>query len=555
MSSAVQTAPRAASPAAPAEAARPRRPDRRALLDAAAPTLFVAANALAFWFVRPGVNDLWAARARASAVTHGVGLFYWFSWFGGGSTPGNYSVVSPFLCSWIGTETVGALSAVACAALITRAVRGTAHPQLAAAVGAVGVAVNLWSGRVPFLLGGAFAVGAVITLVQRRRAATVGLTLLAVLASPVAAAFLVLGASGTFLTTRTREWRPIIAWAAGAAAIAGLADTLIFGAPGPEPFALWLVLEVLGGLAVLLLARPPDHVRTTIYVSLLVTVCVAVVPNGLGSNVARYAWTCLPVLVAALSTARRRRVVLMGVVPLLLCGLGSTVNDLVNADQPIASDAYYAPLRHELRGLPDLRNHRVEVVNHGAHAAYDALLGTASLARGWETQEDTALNGVLNQSPLHAVTYKVWLDNNAVGWVAMPSSTFGATVSPYPEYTLVSQHRPGYLHEYWHDRHWTLFRVSDPNPIVAPPASLQRLTQSSMVVRVPCACRVPVRLRWSRYLDATLRQNASPLDSVPVVSRPQVEASVADDGTGWTLLTTPRAGTYVLHGSARNLLH
>ena len=551
MSTVVHTVQRTAVPVAP-DAARPQARDRRDDLWTLAPTLFVALNAIAFWLVRPGVNDLWAARARASAVSHGVGLFYWFSWFGGGSTPGNYSVISPYLCAWIGTETVGALSAVALAALITRAVRGTRHPRLAAAVGAVGVAANLWSGRVPFLLGGAIGVGAVIVLLQRRRGATVGLILLTILASPVAAAFLVLGASGTFLTTRTREWRPIIAWAAGATALAGIVDALIFGAPGPEPFALWLILEVVGGLIVLLVARPPDHVRTTIYVSLLVTVAVAVVPNGLGSNIARYAWFCLPVLAVALSTARSRRMIVIGVLPLLLGGVGSTVNDLVNADQPISSDGYYAPLRHELQQIPGLANHRVEVVNHGAHAAYDALLGTASLARGWETQEDTALNAVLQQSPLHPVTYKVWLDDNAVGWVAMPSSTFGATVSAYPEYTLVSAHRPSYLHEYWHNRRWTLFRVGDPSPIVSAPATMIGHTQSSMTLRAPCACRVHVRLRWSKYLVATS------LDRSPVgTSAPAEPAQVGlvDDGTGWSVLRTPRAGTYVLHGSVSNILH
>lgn len=61
-----------------------------------APTAFTLVNAIAFWLVRPDVNDLWAARARASAVSHGVGLTYWFSWFSGGSTPGNYSVLTPY---------------------------------------------------------------------------------------------------------------------------------------------------------------------------------------------------------------------------------------------------------------------------------------------------------------------------------------------------------------------------------------------------------------------------------------------------------------------------
>lgn len=521
--------------------------------DAVTPTIFVAVNAVAFWFLRPGVNDLWAARARADAVSHGVGLFYWFGWFGGGSTPGNYSVITPYLCAWIGTELVGALSAVALAVLITIAVRDTVHPRFAAAVGALGVVANLWSGRIPFLLGGAIAVGAVIALRHRRRAALVGLIVLAILASPVAAVFVALGSSGTFLTTRTRQWRPIIAWAVGATAIAGLAVTLVFGAPGPEPFSTQMVAEVVVGLVILLLARPPDHVRTTIYVAILATLAVAVVPNGLGANIARYGWFCLPVLVAATNIRTNRWLIALGVLPIVLAGGAGTVTDLVGAGQPISTTGYYQSLAGELARVPHLADFRVEVVNHGAHTAYDALLGSASLARGWETQEDNSLNAVLSQQPLDPVTYKVWLDNNAVGWVALPTLAIRPSVNPYPEYTLVDGHRPAYLHPFWRDAHWTLFRVANASPIVAPPATLLGHTQSSMVVRVPCACSVPIRLRFSRYLVATPR--SAQLLTSDRAGHPFVPAEITDDGTGWSVLTTHRRGVYVLQGSLSGFLH
>ncbi|MDT4902380.1 MAG: hypothetical protein QOH52_396, partial [Pseudonocardiales bacterium] len=234
-----------------------------------APTAFAIVNAVAFFLLRPGVNDLWAARARASAVSHGVGLFYWFGWFGGGSTPGNYSVVTPYISSWIGTELVGALAAVAATVLCTVLVRGTAHPRGAAAVAAVAIAINLWSGRVPFLLGSAFAVGALIAVRRRQRTATIGLTLLSILASPVSGAFVVVGLSGTFLSTRTKAYRPIIAYAVGTAVLAIGGVALAFGTPGPEPFSFMLLIELVGALLLLLAARPPDHIRATIWVSVL----------------------------------------------------------------------------------------------------------------------------------------------------------------------------------------------------------------------------------------------------------------------------------------------
>src|SRR4051794_37701442 len=188
-------------------------------LAALLPIVFAAANGLAFYLVRPDVNDLWAARARASAAAHGVGLTYWFSWFGGGTTPGNYSIVTPYASALIGTELLGALAALAAVVLAAVALRGTHYPVAGTWVAAIGAALNTWSGRVPFLLGMAFAVGAIIAVRAQRRGPAVLLTLIGVVASPVAGAFVCMALSGTFLTTRTKAFRPIIAWTVGAACI------------------------------------------------------------------------------------------------------------------------------------------------------------------------------------------------------------------------------------------------------------------------------------------------------------------------------------------------
>lgn len=513
-----------------------------------APTAFAVANAVAFFILRPGVNDLWAARARASAVSHGVGLDYWFSWFGGGSTPGNYSIVTPYLSAAIGTELVGALAAVAATVLITVAVRDTPHETVAACFGAVAVACNLWSGRVPFLLGGAAAIAAVIAVRRGRRWMTVALTLLSIAASPLTGAFLVLGLSGTFLTTRTRAYRPIIGYAVVTAGLALLLTTLAFGAPGPEPFSNGLLLEVGIGFAVLWFAGPPDHLRTTFWVTVLATLVSWAVPNGVGSNIARFVWFCLSVAVLALST-KRSAVAALAVAAVIGVGAFTTVTDLRNATQPVSSVSYYATLAARLDRIPDLRNYRVELVDHGARAGYDALLDHAMLARGWETQEDTALNQSLNEDPLDPVTYKVWLDNNAVGYVALPSASVGG----YPEYKLVASGTAPYLERIWGNARWDLFRVQDPTPIVARPASVVAHDQKSMTVRVPCACTVAVRVRWSKFLSA-VRQEPAPSGSGTVDAHPYQRAELRDDGTGWTVLTTPRPGTYVLRGSLRGLL-
>jgi hypothetical protein len=228
-------------------------------------------------------------------------------------------------------------------------------------------------------------------------------------------------------------------------------------------------------------------------------------------------------------------------------GAVGTSVDLVNASRPISSVSFYSSLASRLDRIPDLDDYRVEVVNHGAHAGYDALLQHALLARGWETQEDNALNAALLHPDLDAVTYKVWLDNNAVGYVALPSSS----VQAYPEYTLVRKHRPRYLQRIWQDADWQLFRVRSATPIVGRPASVLGHDQKSMTIRVPCACTLAVRVRWSKFLTATLQTSRSGrlVDAVPGVT-----ARVVDDGSGWTTLTSTRPGVYVLRGSLRGLL-
>jgi hypothetical protein len=538
-----------ATPVAPPEAQPVDAPGRSWLRPSLiGPTVLAVGNAIAFFILRPGVNDLWAARARASAVQHGVGLDYWFSWFGGGSTPGNYSIVTPYLCAAIGTELVGALSAVAAVVLVCAAVRGTRHETTAAYFGAAGVLCTMWSGRIPFLLGSVFAIGALIAVVHGKRWLTVTLTLLSIAASPLAGAFLVLGLSGTFLTTRTKSYRPIIAYAAVTACVALLLSSFAFGAPGPEPFTTGLLLE-LGVGFLLLFAGPPDHLRTTIWVSAIAVVLLWAVPNGVGSNIARYVWFCLPVAVLALST---RRTLVAGVLafPLVFIGAFTTLTDLRHAYDPAASGQFYASLANRLDQLPDLRSYRVELVDHGARAGYEALLDHAMLARGWETQEDTELNRALTEDPLDPITYKEWLDNNAVGYVALPSSTAGL----YPEYKLVSSGRPSYLTRIWGDSKWDLFRVQNPTPIVASPASVIGHDQKSMTLRIPCDCTVAVRVHYSRFLTAVL-QTRSALTGQTTDAKPLDRARVADDGTGWTVLTTQEPGIYVLRGSLTGLLH
>ncbi|MFI5075571.1 MAG: hypothetical protein ACHP7G_11270, partial [Actinomycetales bacterium] len=180
----------------------------------------------------------------------------------------------------------------------------------------------------------------------------------------------------------------------------------------------------------------------------------------------------------------------------------------------------------------------LEVVDDGTHTASYALLDHAMLARGYEYQEDNALNAVLADPQLDGVQYKVWLDNNAVCFVAI-AATHRRQITP--EYRLVSHRRPDYLGEVWQDKAWTLYRVADANPIVAAPVRVVGFSQSELRLRVPCACTFGVRVRKPENLRAAI---------VPAPGSGQVAvpAELRPDGFGWTTMTTLQPGTYTLSG-------
>jgi hypothetical protein len=497
------------------------------------PTAVAVLNAAAFLVVRPGVNDLWAARARASAVSHGVGLTYWFSWFGGGSTPGNYSVLSPYLSALLTAELVGALSAVAITLSSAVLLRGTRYPVAGTAVATVAAGINLWSGRVPFLLGTAFAVAALVAVRNQNRVAAGIITVLSIASSPVSGAFLALALAATFITAK--PYRRISVTTLATIVVSLGVVGLAFGAPGPQHFSWQLFLEAIGALVLFLLARPPELLRCVIWLSMLTALAMWLIPNGMGSNFGRMIWFCLPVAVVA-TGGRKLWMSLLLVCPVLLSGANLTVSDLRGAGNPIASKWYYTPLARELDNISGLTSYRLEVVAEGAHAAYDALLDHAMLARGWETQEDNALNRTLKSSTLDATTYKIWLGNNSVGYVALPRSK----PETYPEFALVSSGKLPYLHEVWKSPDWTLYRVSDPTPIVAAPQKILTYSQSKLILRATCACTFSVRIRYSRYLRA---------DPVTGSGR----ATIVTDRSGYTSMTTSVPGDYVLHGTVTSL--
>src|SRR6185437_2518080 len=152
-------------------------------------------------------------------------------------------------------------------------------------------------GRIPFALGTALMLLALLGLRANRRIPTVLAAAGAALASPISGVFLILGVTGVLVHDRDRRLTAAAGAGVAGACLLGLA--WYFGMPGPEGYPLTQAVLVPIGIGVLLLTRPPAYIRTVLLLSLAACPFLILVPNGMGSNFNRFTWICLPVAAAA----------------------------------------------------------------------------------------------------------------------------------------------------------------------------------------------------------------------------------------------------------------
>ncbi len=507
------------------------RPGPWRLLAAAGPLLAAAAAAVGMALLNTPVGDLQAAIARERAAASGVGVTYWFSWYGGLS-PGTYSSLVPVLSLAVGSFGLLVLATLGTTALGGPLSRGTAHPELLRWCVCAAAVSNMLSGRVAFAVGAVIAVAAVLAV--RRGHVVLGGLLMAVsgLATPLAPAFAGLAtvpllASGGHRSPRVRC---VLLGAAAGVAV----PVVAFGAAGWQPFP----GHALGWAAVVALAAHPALRRTgqawLVPVAVPVTVLLFLVPTGVGSNLGRFFALVLPCVVLAWSHWRGLRLALA-----LLPSLAWLVQVPVHDQTDVLAEGYsgddYATLQHALLAREDLDGHRVELLDNRSHVGSHRLGPEVLLARGWENQADAEYHAaIFDREMPDAGDYRDWLTDNAVAYVAVaadPLTTF-RTRAPLE---LIRTGLP-YLTRVWSDRRWTLYRVEDPAPIVPAPLTLLDISPARMVLEVPDTGAHAVRIRPNQYLVA--RSTADP----------RVTACVAATSDGWVTLRAPHAGRYVLRG-------
>jgi hypothetical protein len=122
------------------------------------------------------------------------------------------------------------------------------------------------------------------------------------------------------------------------------------------------------------------------------------------------------------------------------------------------------------------------------------------IAKGWSRQADTGRNAIFYNRTLNADTYRTWLDDNAISYVAISQGPYDWSAPD--EAALVRDGLP-YLQKVWSNQNWSLYAVTNPRPVIAPPGRVVARDAVSLTVSLPDPGEYVVRVRWSRYLTAS----------------------------------------------------
>jgi len=313
----------------------------------------------------------------------------------------------------------------------------------------------------------------------------------------------------------------------------------VFKNSGPMAFPWWHVTLALVAVAGVYTFCPDRAVRVGAGLFGLAVVAFALVPTAVGTNMMRLVWlTAAPAVVAtghvALKnvTLRRAGIAVLGVGALVWPSVDLSL-ELAKASSPAASPAYYQSLVDQVQQRtatagPDAAGQRLEIVDPASHWSAAYVAPTVPIARGWDRQADRSANPLFYDGTLTGDSYRAWLHDLAVRWVALPSEG-SLDYAAKAEADLVRSGLP-YLKQVWSDPSWQLFRVVDDAPLVRG-ARIVEIDASELTFYAPQAGPVHLQIRWSPMLALT----GSTADAGCVRERGE-----------WTSIDVARAGTYTL---------
>ena len=443
-------------------------------------------------------------------------------WYGGFS-PLGYSVVSPPVMALLGVPLTTALAYVATVVLFAELLKnaGVARPVAGAIIGAVCLAGNLVVTRTTFALGLALGLGALLALMSGRLRLTAGLSVLAPLASPVAGLFLGVAGGALFLSGRRRAGVTL----AVSAMVPTIAVGLAFGNGGYQTFAAKQALvSLLVCLAVTGLCWRRAVVRWGGLLSAVLVAAAYLLPSPVGTTATRLPELFAAPIIVAVATVPLVAIIAATASAILLLPPVS-ITEVRERGDPALSAEFYAPLLHQLTDRGAAGPIEVVPTRRRGEAAFVAPV--VPIAKGWSRQSDTGRNAVFYNGTLNADTYRRWLDDNAISYVAISQGPYDWSAPD--EVTLVRDGLP-YLQKVWSNQTWTLYAVMNPRPVIAPPGRVVARDAVSLTVSLPDPGEYVVRVRWSRYLTAS-------------------NGCMRPTEDGWSMIVVEHPGTAKIDGS------
>ncbi|HEX3206181.1 MAG TPA: hypothetical protein VHQ68_08070 [Propionibacteriaceae bacterium] len=478
--------------------------------------------AVAYLVAPPMGRDFSAQLAHAQlAESHWPELLdlRWYSGF----NPLGYSVLSPPVMAIVGVRLTTALAYVASVVLFAALLKRTAvlRPVAGAIVGAVCLTGNLVVTRTTFALGLAVALGALLALVSGRLRVSSGLSVLAPLASPVAGLFLAVAGGALFLSGRRREGVTV----AVSAMVPTIAISLAFGNGGYQTFAgKQALVSLLVCLAVTGLCWRRPVVRWGGLLSAALVAAAYLLPTPVGTTATRLPELfAAPIIVAV--AAIPLAAIIAATVSVVLLLPPVSITEVQERGDPALSAEFYAPLliRLTARGVAG----PIEVVptQRRGEAAFVAPM--IAIAKGWSRPADTGRNAIFYNGALNADTYRKWLDDNAISYVAISQGPYDWSA---PDEVTLVRHGLPYLQKVWSNQTWTLYAVTNPRPVIAPPGQVVARDAASLTVSLPEPGAYVVRVRWSRYLTAS-------------------NGCMQPTEDGWSMIVVEHPGTAEIEGS------